>query len=100
MYDQILRIFRRLRKHTGIHRKDGGRYQPRVHDIRHTSAVHRLIAWYRGGVDVQYMLQLLATYMGHIEIKSTQCYLSMIPELQNEALHNFEQYALSEVHNE
>lgn len=95
---QVLRIFRRLREHAGIHRDDG-RYQPRIHDIRHTSAVHRLVAWYREGIDVGHMLQLLATYMGHTGIKHTQHYLSIIPELQNEALSKFERYALLEENN-
>ena len=30
--------FKRLRDHTGIHRADGGRYQPRLHDLRHYAA--------------------------------------------------------------
>jgi len=29
------RIFRRLCEHGGIRRIDGGRFQPRIHDIRH-----------------------------------------------------------------
>jgi hypothetical protein len=29
-------------------------------------AVHRVIAWYREGVDVQARLPLLATYLGHV----------------------------------
>jgi integrase/recombinase XerD len=34
-------------------RHDGARYQPRLHDFRHAFAVHRLVAWYRQGADVQ-----------------------------------------------
>tara|TARA_R110001583_G_C5653459_1_gene408945 strand:+ start:1690 stop:2463 length:774 start_codon:yes stop_codon:yes gene_type:complete len=36
--------FRRLCAQAGIQRTDGGRYQPRLHDLRHTGAVHRLVA--------------------------------------------------------
>ena len=43
--------FRRIRMHAGVHRSDGATYQPRIHDLRHTFAVHRLIAWYREGAD-------------------------------------------------
>jgi len=39
--------FRRIRMHVGIHRIDGATYEPRIHDLRHTFAVHRLITWYR-----------------------------------------------------
>jgi integrase len=36
--------FKRLRKHVGVRRCDGGPFQPRLHDLRHTFAVHRLIS--------------------------------------------------------
>jgi site-specific recombinase XerD len=53
--------FRRLRSHAGVLREGGPRRQPRLHDLRHTAAVHRLIAWYRGGEDLQKLLPKLAT---------------------------------------
>lgn len=90
-------IFQVLRKTAGIHRDDGARYQPRLHDLRHTFAVHRLIDWYRKGADVQRLLPQLSTYLGHVEVAATQCYLSMTAELLQEANRRFERYALSEV---
>ena len=36
---------------AGIARDDGARYQPRLHDLRHTFAVHRLTAWIKRGAD-------------------------------------------------
>jgi len=30
-------------------RHDGGRYRPRLHDLRNAFAVHRLVPWYRKG---------------------------------------------------
>ena len=93
----LQRAFRRLRKQTGIHRDDGARYQPRIHDLRHAAAVHRLTAWYRDGKDVQKLLPLLSTYMGHVDIASTQHYLTMTPELLQEASARFANYAFSEV---
>jgi len=41
--------FRRLRGLAGVARNDGSRYQPRLHDLRHSFAVHRLTSWYRAG---------------------------------------------------
>jgi integrase/recombinase XerD len=69
----------------------------RLHDLRHTFAVHRLLAWYREGADVQRLLPHLSTYLGHARISSTQRYLTMIPELLAEASQRFERYARPEV---
>jgi len=89
----LLPTFRRLRSHTGIRRTDKARYQPRLHDLRHSFAVHRLITWYRQGADVQKLLPHLSTYMGHTSLYGTQVYLSMTPELLTEANSRFERYA-------
>lgn len=86
-------VFARLREHAGIRRPVTDRWQPRLHDLRHAFAVHRLIAWYRQGEDVQACLPLLATYLGHINISGTQKYLSMTSELLVEASQRFERYA-------
>jgi integrase/recombinase XerD len=92
-YRRVNKLFCRLRRRAGITRECAARYQPRIHDIRHTAAVHRVIAWYRAGMDVQQLLPQLATYLGHVKIDSTQCYLSMTPELLHEASLRFERYA-------
>jgi len=89
----IERAFVRLREHAGIRRPAADRWQPRLHDLRRTFAVHRLIAWYREGADVQACLPLLATYLGHINLSGTQTYLTMTPELLGEASRRFERYA-------
>lgn len=83
--------FCRLRRLTGIQRDDG-RYQPRLHDLRHTGAVHRVIAWYRNDSNLTNLLPLLATYLGHINLAATQRYLTLTPELLNEASQRFERY--------
>ena len=61
--------------------------------MRHTFAVHRLIAWYREGADVQACLPLLSTYLDHANVSGTQAYLTMTPELLTEASKRFERYA-------
>jgi hypothetical protein len=63
-------------------------------------AVHRLIAWYREGVDVQVRLPLLAAYLGHVNVSGTQIYLTMTPELLAEASRRFERYASVEKEND
>jgi len=96
----VQHAFRRLREYAGIHRTDGARYQPRLHDLRHAAAVNRLVAWYRAGANVQKLLPQLATYLGHVNLSSTQKYLTMTPELLHEASIRFEQYALKGESNE
>lgn len=63
---------------------------------RHTFAVHRLIQWYQEGADVQRLLPHLSVYLGHRYLVSTQVYLSMTPELLQEAGSRFENYACGE----
>jgi len=89
--------FQRLREHVGVARQNA-RYQPRLHDLRHTFAVHRLIAWYRSGADVQRLLPGLSTHMGHISLSGTHRYLTMTPELLTEASLRFEHYAGEVIH--
>jgi site-specific recombinase XerD len=92
-YDALHRAFHRLRSLAGVRRSDGGRYQPRLHDLRHTFAVHRLTTWYEQGADVQVLLPQLSVYLGHTYLAATQVYLTMTPELLRAAGHRFERYA-------
>jgi integrase/recombinase XerD len=88
--------FERLREHAGVRRTDGSRYQPRLHDFRHTFAVNRLTAWYRQGADVQRLVYHLSVYLGHARLTHTQVYLTMTPELLHQAGTRFERYAHGE----
>ena len=86
------RYFRILRSLIGLRRSDGAYFQPRLHDLRHSFAVHRLVAWYRQGADVQLLLPKLSTYLGHVSLAETQHYLTMTPDLLREAGRRFETY--------
>ena len=94
----VQQAFARLRKYAGVGRADGARYQPRLHDMRHSFAVRRLTSWYEQGANVQKLLPHLATYLGHVSIAATQVYLTMTPELLHAASVRFERYALPEAH--
>jgi integrase/recombinase XerD len=91
----VQQAFRSLRAYIGLHRTDGARYEPRLHDLRHAAAVNRLVSWYQAGANVQTLLPKLSTYLGHACLNSTQVYLTMTPELLHEASVRFEQYALN-----
>jgi integrase/recombinase XerD len=90
--DTLEYTFRVLCKRADIRRTDT-REQPRIHDLRHTFAVHRLTSWYQQGADVQRLLHHLSVYLGHVHLRHTQVYLSMTSELLREASHRFERYA-------
>jgi site-specific recombinase XerD len=96
-HSTVNHTFRHLLQQSGIphHRHTG----PRIHDLRHTFAVHRLLAWYRDGQDVNARLPWLATYMGHVDIYSTQVYLRPTAELMEEVdrrfYHHYLQYVKS-----
>ncbi len=95
----IQNAFEFIRKKAGIRRTDESQ-QPRLHDLRHTFAVHRLTAWYKQGADVQRLLPVLSVYMGHVCISSTSTYLTMTPTLLEEAGRRFEQYAFKEANHD
>ena len=97
--DHADREFRWLRREAGVLRFDSARYQPRLHDFRHTFAVTRLLTWYREGKDVQRLLPLLSTYLGHCGLDETSVYLKMTRELLQAANDCFERYAFAEVRN-
>jgi site-specific recombinase XerD len=101
-YERIKRqtaelVFKRLREKAGVARPSTARYQPRLHDFRHTFAVVRLVTWYREGKNVQRLLPHLTTYLGHLRIMETQRYLTMTTELLQQASLCFERYARPEV---
>ena len=101
-YERIKRqtaelVFKRLREKADVARPSTARYQPRLHDFRHTFAVVRLVTWYREGKNVQRLLPHLTTYLGHLRIMETQRYLTMTTELLQQASLCFERYARPEV---
>jgi len=76
----IYETFRFLLWKIGI--PHGGRQKgPRVHDLRHTFAVHRMEQWYREGADLNAKLPVLAAYMGHEGLVCGQKYLHLTLDL-------------------
>lgn len=84
---------RQLFREAGIRTVEGR--LPRVHDLRHTYAVHALLRWYHGGEDVQAKLPILSTAMGHVSIASTAHYLALLEPLAAAASGRFERHCRS-----
>lgn len=72
---------------AGLRQAKGG--GPSFHDLRHTFAVKRLVTWYQDGQDVQALLPVLATYLGHVHYSDTAWYLTATAELLGIAAERF-----------
>lgn len=86
----LVRIFR----NAGSKPKKGKK-GPRIHDLRHAFVVHRMLAWYREGINPQPYLPYLATYLGHRDINSTLVYLTITQELLQHAGERFRKLGAS-----
>ena len=72
--------FRKFLWKAGISHGGGGR-GPRIHDFRHTYAVHCLKKWAEEGKDLTAYLPILRTYMGHHSFEATAYYLRMTADV-------------------
>ncbi len=54
---------------------------PRIHDFRHTYAVHCLKKWAEQEKDLTAYLPILKTYMGHYSFRATAYYLRMTADV-------------------
>jgi len=84
-------MFHDLTAQAGLRPPDGR--GPRLHDLRATFAVTRLLLWYRDGEDVMARLPLLSTYLGHACISDTEVYLRITTALLQEANSRFHAFA-------
>jgi integrase len=66
---------------------------PRIHDLRHTFAVRRLLRWYQEGCNVDQKIPALATYLGHVNPTNTYWYLTAVPELMAIVASRFEEFS-------
>jgi len=89
---QAHRVFSDLRDSLGWVNR-GAHAAPRLHDLRHTFAVRRLILWHAEGANVDQLMLALSTYMGHAKIVYTYWYLTAVPELMAIAASKFAHFA-------
>jgi len=88
---QVHRVFTGLRAQLGwINR--GAHNGPRIHDLRHTFVVRRVLLWHAQGLDVDQQMLALSTYVGHAMVTNTYWYLTGIPELMAVAAERFESF--------
>lgn len=98
----VYQRYRRYLEVAGI--SHGGKGQgPRLHDLRHTFAVHVLQKWIKEEANLSAKLPILSTYMGHKTVRSTAQYLRLTAEVYPDLIKKVESscaYVIPEVHNE
>lgn len=81
----IYRRFRDILWYAGIPHRGKGQ-GPRVHDLRHSFAVHTLKAAIDRQIDIHAMLPVLSAYLGHASVAATEQYVRLtadaFPELR------------------
>jgi integrase len=78
---ELNQTFTKLIREVCLEGRGGARRRPRPHDLRHTLAVRTLLGWLQAGEDVDRLMPLLSTYLGHVDPASTYWYLEAVPEL-------------------
>jgi integrase len=89
---QVHRVFRDLHRQLGWANR-GAHHAPRIHDLRHSFVVRRIVQWHAQGVDIDQAMLSLSTYVGHAMVTNTYWYLSAVPELMTLAAGRFESFA-------
>jgi len=86
---QVENVFAALRSELGWVNR-GTHHAPRIHDLRHTFVVRRILLWQQQGIDVDEAMLSLSTYVGHAMVTNTYWYLQAVPELMAVAAQRFE----------
>lgn len=74
----IYKLFREILWKAGISHSGKG---PRLHDLRHTFAVHCLKKWVLNEEDITNLLPYLSVFLGHVDLRGTQHYLRLTADL-------------------
>lgn len=72
--------FRKILVQCKIPRRSDGQ-GPRIHDIRHTMAVHSLMKMVREGKDINCALPILSVFLGHKSLKGTEAYVRLTRDM-------------------
>lgn len=93
-YNTAHHAFSVLRRQLGW-TATGRTLAPRIHDLRHRMVVRRIQTWHAQNVNVDANIAVLATYLGHVEVRDLYWYLSAVPELMDMVAARFEAFAES-----
>lgn len=86
----IYKLFREILWKAGISHSGKG---PRLHDFRHSFAVHCLKKWVLNEEDITNLLPYLSAFLGHVDLRGTKHYLrltaDLYPKIIESVEHNF-----------
>ena len=77
----VLYWFKKVLKNSGISRAG-----IRVHDLRHTAAVHSLMGMVNKNIDIYCALPILSVFLGHKSVVSTEKYVRLTQEVYPEII--------------
>ena len=72
--------FRKILEQCGIPRRSDGQ-GPRLHDLRHTMAVHSLMKMVQDGMDINCAMPILSVFLGHKSLQGTETYVRLTHEM-------------------
>jgi integrase len=78
-HGRVYEWFRKILKKCGIPHCAG--HGPRVHDLRHTCAVHSLMNQVKAGADIYCVLPVLSVFLGHRKLSGTESYVRLTQEM-------------------
>jgi integrase/recombinase XerD len=84
-YAVIGHSFQQLRRFAGVCRRNSS-YQPRIHDLRHSFAVHSIASWSPDVMPTEKMLSMLAAYMGDVTMTGVGRYVELSPSTYQDQL--------------
>ena len=67
---QVHRVFGEQRRQLGWPNR-GSHHAARIHDLRHTFVVRRIVQWLAQGVDIDQAMLSLSIYIGHAMVTNT-----------------------------
>ncbi|UKB78346.1 tyrosine-type recombinase/integrase [Chryseobacterium sp. MEBOG07] len=71
--------FYEILRFCGIGQQTGGN-SPRLHDLRHTAAVHGLMKMIENNTDIYCALPVISNFLGHKKVSSTEVYVRLTKE--------------------
>jgi integrase/recombinase XerD len=84
----VMWLFIDILRRAGL-KPSRGKTGPRIHDLRHSFVVNRILEWYRADINPQDKLPFLTTYLGHRDIYSTLVHITVTQDLFHEAGERF-----------
>lgn len=85
-YSFIITTFHKIISNSGLNKDK--RY--RIHDFRHTFAVNNIRNAFNNNEDIDVLLPILMNYMGHSDIKETEYYLRLTPDVYENMVKKYE----------